>query len=76
MINPRNSTRFELIVLAAVNRLAQLDGLNTHEIALRCHITGTIPTAPAFSREVVSAYAMLEAEQTRGIPQAREEVIS
>jgi hypothetical protein len=75
MITPP-TTRYELIVLAALNRLAQLDGLGVNEIALRCYITGTVPTFPAFSRSVVNAYNELERAQTRGNPHTRKEVIS
>jgi hypothetical protein len=56
------------ILLDALYRLAQLDGLTTREIAARCVLTGTVPTTPAFSREVIAAFSRLETEQTRGAP--------
>jgi hypothetical protein len=62
------------ILTNALNRLAQLDGLSTREIAARCILTGTIPTAPAFSGDVVNAFQRLELEQTRGNTTTREEV--
>jgi hypothetical protein len=49
------------ILLDALYRLAQLDGLTTREIAVRCILTGTVPTTPAFSPEVINAYQKLEA---------------
>jgi hypothetical protein len=48
------------ILLDALYRLAQLDGLTTREIAVRCVLTGTVPTTPAFSPEVINAYQKLE----------------
>ena len=48
------------ILLDALYRLAQLDGLTTREIAVRCVLTGTIPTQPAYTPEVISAYQKLE----------------
>jgi hypothetical protein len=54
------------ILTNALNRLAQLDGLTTREIAARCVLTGSIPTFPAFSREVVTMFGKLEREQVRG----------
>jgi hypothetical protein len=74
MITPP-TTRYELIVLAALDRLATLDGLDANQIALRCYITGRIPTTPAFSRDVVAAYAHLEQAQTRGNQTKRMEVM-
>jgi hypothetical protein len=62
------TTRYELIVLAALDRLAQLDGLTVNEIALRCFVTGRVPIFPAFSRSVVNAFNELEQAQTRGTP--------
>ena len=50
------------IILDALYRLAQLDGLTTREIAVRCILTGTIPTTPAYSPEVIHAYQKLEAQ--------------
>jgi hypothetical protein len=63
---PRLSPEAVSIVLDALYRLAQLDGLTTREIAVRCILTGTIPTTPAFSREVVTVYQKLEQDLTRG----------
>ena len=48
------------ILLDALCRLAQLDGLTTREIAVRCILTGTIPTTPAYSHEVINVYQKLE----------------
>ena len=50
------------IILDALYRLAQLDGLTTREIAVRCILTGTIPTTPAYSHEVITAYQKLEVQ--------------
>lgn len=68
------TTRYELTVLAALDRLAQLDGLGVNEIALRCFILGRVPSFPAFDRAVVNAYNELEAAQTRGAGLAKKEV--
>lgn len=65
MLQPA-TTRYELTVIAALDRLAQLDGLNTNEIALRCFILGRVPTFPAFDRAVINAYRELEYASTRG----------
>jgi hypothetical protein len=54
------------ILSHALEKLSVLDGLTVNECAARCVLTGTVPTFPAFSREVIAAYAKLEAEQTRG----------
>jgi hypothetical protein len=54
------------ILLDALHRLAALDGLTTREIAVRCVLTGTIPTYPAFSRDVMQVFARLENELVRG----------
>lgn len=75
MIVQPPTTRYELTVLAALDRLAQLDGLGVNEIALRCYIVGTVPSFPAYSRSVINAYAELEQAQTRGQAKARTEVI-
>jgi hypothetical protein len=74
--SPRLSPEGISILLDSLYRLATLDGLNTREIAVRCVLTGTIPTLGAYSKDVVAAYQRLEQDLTRGIPQAREEVIS
>jgi hypothetical protein len=70
MIGPGNHPRLTeetvSILLDGLYRLAQLDGLTTREIAVRCILTGTIPTMPAYSRDVVSTYARLERDLTRG----------
>jgi hypothetical protein len=50
------------ILLDALYRLAQLDGLTTREIAVRCVLTGTVPTTPAYSPEVITAYQKLEVQ--------------
>jgi hypothetical protein len=63
------------ILTRALEKLSVLDGLTVNECAARCVLTGKIPTFPAFSREVVAAYALLEQEQTRGTPTTRAEVI-
>jgi hypothetical protein len=73
MITPP-TTRYELTILAALDRLGQLDGLGVNEIALRCFITGRVPSFPAFSRSVANAYNELEQAQTRGKSQTREGV--
>jgi hypothetical protein len=54
------------IMLNALERLATTDGLNSREIALRCLLTGRIPTCPAFSHEVIACYQKLEHALTRG----------
>jgi hypothetical protein len=54
------------IVLDALYRLATVDGLTTREIAVRCILTGTVPTAPAYSRDVIHTYQTLEQAITRG----------
>jgi hypothetical protein len=54
------------ILTRALEKLSILDGLTVNECAARCVLTGTVPTFPAFSREVIVAYAKLEAEQIRG----------
>jgi hypothetical protein len=54
------------ILTKSLERLAMLEGLSSTEIAARCILTGKIPTVPAFSAGVVSIYAKLETEQTRG----------
>jgi hypothetical protein len=64
--NPRLTLEAVSILLDALYRLAQLDGLTTREIAVRCILTGTIPTTPAFSRDVVQVFQKLEQAQTRG----------
>jgi hypothetical protein len=70
MTGPGNHPRLTLeavsILLDALYRLAQLDGLTTREIAVRCILTGTIPTIPAYSHDVLSAYQRLEQDLTRG----------
>jgi hypothetical protein len=53
------------ILTNALNRLAQLDGLTTREIAVRCILTGTVPAVPAFTPDVIRVYAQLEADQVR-----------
>ena len=63
---PRLTEETVSILLDGLHRLAALDGLTTREIAVRCILTGTVPTTPAFSREVVMAYAKLEQDLTRG----------
>jgi hypothetical protein len=63
---PRLTEESVSILLDALYRLAQLDGLTTREIAVRCILTSTIPTTPAFSRDVMHAYQKLEHELTRG----------
>lgn len=55
-------------LVATLDRLAVLEGLNTQQIAARCVLLGRVPATPAFSPEVVTAYAKLEAEQVRGTP--------
>jgi hypothetical protein len=64
MITPNTQTA--QILTNALERLSVLDGLTVNQVAARCVLTGTVPTFPAFSREVIAAYAKLEAEQTRG----------
>ncbi len=64
---PRLSPERVSILLDALYRLAQLDGLTTREIAVRCILTGTIPTTPAFSREVVTVYQKLKQDLTRDL---------
>ena len=64
-VTPR-STALETILLNALTRLATLEGLTVKEIAARCILAGQTPTVPAFSREVVEAYQMLEQDMTRG----------
>jgi hypothetical protein len=54
------------ILTQALEKLSVLDGLTIQEVAARCVLVGTVPTFPAFSAEVVAAYAKLEAEQIRG----------
>jgi hypothetical protein len=54
------------ILTRALEKLSVLDGLTVNECAARCVLVGTVPTFPAFSREVIAAYAKLEAEQIRG----------
>ena len=63
---PRLTEETVSILLDSLHRLAALDGLTTREIAVRCILTGTIPTAPANSRDVVNAYQKLEQDLTRG----------
>jgi hypothetical protein len=58
----------EVIMLKTLDRLAMLEGLNTDQIAARCVLTGRVPTVPAFSRDVVAAYAKLEQDQVLGTP--------
>jgi hypothetical protein len=63
MPSPRGTQASEQassILLDALYRLAQLDGLTAREIAVRCILTGTIPTTPAYSPEVISTYQKLE----------------
>jgi hypothetical protein len=72
--NPRLTLEAVSTLLDSLYRLAQLDGLTTREIAVRCILTGTIPTTPAFSRDVVQVFQRLENELTRGNTTAREEV--
>jgi hypothetical protein len=55
------------ILAKSLEKLAVLEGLTVLEVAARCIITSSTPTFPAFSREVVAAYARLEAELTRGV---------
>jgi hypothetical protein len=64
--NPRLSPEGVSILLDSLYRLAQLDGLTTREIAVRCILTGTIPTTPAYSQNVVTTYQKLEQDLTRG----------
>jgi hypothetical protein len=54
------------ILFRSLERLAVIDGLTVLEIAARCGLMGRTPTFPAFSSDVVSAFAKLEREQTRG----------
>lgn len=54
------------ILAKSLERLAVLEGLTVNEVAARCVITGQVPTFPAFSRDVVMAYARLESELIRG----------
>ena len=54
------------ILIQALEKLAVHQGLTTREIAVRCVLTGRVPTQPAYSREVVQAYTKLEQEFTRG----------
>jgi hypothetical protein len=54
------------VLAKSLEKLAVLEGLAVLEIAARCVLTGQVPTLPAFSREVVTAYSRLEAEQIRG----------
>jgi hypothetical protein len=63
---PRLTPEVASVLLDSLYRLAQLDVLTTREIAVRCILTGTIPTAPAYSRDVVNAYQKLEQDLTRG----------
>jgi hypothetical protein len=57
-----------LALLSTLDRLAVLEGLSTQQIAARCILSGRVPAQPAFSVEVVTAYAKLEADQVRGTP--------
>jgi hypothetical protein len=63
------------ILTRALEKLSVLGGLTVNECAARCVLVGTVPTFPAFSREVVAAYALLEQEQTRGTATTREGAI-
>ena len=54
------------IILDALYRLATLDGLTAREITVRCILTGTVPTTPAYSHDVIRAYQQLEQAITRG----------
>jgi hypothetical protein len=54
------------ILAKSLEKLAVLEGLTVLEVAARCIITGQTPTLGAFSHEVVTAYARLENELTRG----------
>jgi hypothetical protein len=53
------------IVLQAIEQLAAHQGLTADQAAVRCVLTGRIPTFPNYSRCVVAAYTKLETEQTR-----------
>jgi hypothetical protein len=64
------------ILLDSLYRLAQLDGLTTREIAVRCILAGTIPTIGAYSKDVVTTYAKLEADQVRGETWQLEDALS
>ena len=61
------TTAMNTILLNALEQLAAHQGLTVPQIGVRCVLAGKVPTAPAFSREVVTAYQKLEAELTRGI---------
>ena len=54
------------ILVNALESLAAHQGLTVSQIAVRCILTGRVPTFPAYSREVVNTYAELEQELTRG----------
>ena len=70
MTGPGESSRLSPVVtktlLNVLEKLAVSQGLTIGEIAVRCVLAGKVPTTPAFSREVVQAYASLEQELTRG----------
>ena len=66
MIVLEPQTAMTKILLNALESLAAHQGLTVSQIAVRCVLTGKVPTTPAFSREVVQAYAELEQELTRG----------
>ena len=70
MTGPGESPRLSPVVtnalLNVLEKLAISQGLTTREIAVRCILTGRVPTFPAYSREVVNTYAELEQELTRG----------
>ena len=63
---PATTDAMTAILLNALESLAAHQGLTTREIAARCVLSGKVPTFPAYSKEVVNAYASLETELTRG----------
>ena len=54
------------ILAKSLEKLAVLEGLTVLEVAARCVLTGKVPTVPAFTIEVITTYARLENELTRG----------
>ena len=55
------------IIPSALEQPVAHQGLTVSQVAVRCVLTGKVPSTPAFSREVIAAYAELEQELTRGI---------
>ena len=67
VLETQTTSAMNKILLSALDQLAVHQGLTVPQIAVRCVLTGKVPSTPAFSREVVNAYQKLEAELTRGI---------